>query len=146
MQARARRKISIVHFQWYLVVSDSQTFIFSIDLHTRQWLFYPKNISAPQAEHGDTNIVKIFAGSHNPWPVADPGGPNRPRPPLFSADFVILGLFLADFRARHRGHLDSRPPPPFSQLLDPPLLTLGLVRKRTEASILGGGGAIPHPQ
>ena len=39
------------------------------------------------------------------------GGPNRPRPPLFSADFCFFGRFLLFSGATSR-NLDSRPPPP----------------------------------
>ena len=48
--------------------------------------------------------------------------PNRPRPPpLFSADFCFFGRFFFFFSGAASMNLDSRPPPPFSQILDPPL-------------------------
>ena len=59
--------------------------------------------------------------------VADPGGGGGgrigrgpPPPPPFFGRFVFLADFFISGAASK--NLDSRPPPPFSQILDPPLL------------------------
>ena len=79
--------------------------------------------------HWSRRNIKGFSNAFESLPskfcrlhaVADPGGggPNRPRPPLFSADFCFFWPILADFRARNRGIWITGPP--FSQILDPPL-------------------------
>ena len=99
--------------------------IFFLDPPLRSWGPHGIMFHVTAALRGDFNRmasqVRLVRWSEA---VADPRGGGRRisrGPPLFSANICFLADFFL-FRARHRGiWIPAPPPPPFSQILDPPL-------------------------